>query len=240
MATIVLVPGVWCGGWVWRTVARFLRAAGHEVYTPTLTGLGERAHLAHPGIDLDLHVADIANVLASEDLRDVALVGWSYSGMVITGVAERMPERLAQLIYLDAAVPEDGQTGYEADELPETEHAADLAAGEAAGTPGFMPVPEVADQVHGPDDAGRVWRLARMTPHPIATYTQPIRLGNPAAASIPRAFIFCTEETEGSYAATAARVRGAPGWRYRELAADHSAPVNAPQATAEALLSLVR
>jgi pimeloyl-ACP methyl ester carboxylesterase len=239
MATIVLVPGAWCGGWVWRKVAPLLRVAGHDVCTPTLTGLGERVHLAHPDIDLDLHITDVANVLAFEDLRNVVLAGWSYSGMVITGVAERMPERLAQLIYLDADVPEDGQTGYEAEGFSASERTADLAAGEAAGIPGFMPVPEDWVRAGTPDEADRAWLLAKMTPHPIATYTKPIRLGNPAAAAIPRAFIFCTEEKEDSYVSTAARVRGAPGWRYRELAAAHGAPINAAQATAEMFLSLV-
>src|SRR3954469_7979459 len=100
MATYVLVHGAWHGGWCWRKLTPLLRAAGHEVHTPTLTGLGERVHLAHNGVDLDTHVTDIVNVLEIEDLRDVTLVGWSLGGTVITGVADRIPERLAQLISL--------------------------------------------------------------------------------------------------------------------------------------------
>src|SRR2546426_10958940 len=100
MATFVLVHGGFHGGWCWRKVAPLLRAAGHEVHTPTLTGLGERAHLASPAVDLALHVQDVVNVLFYEDLRSVTLVGHSYAGMVIAGVADRCPERLAQLIYL--------------------------------------------------------------------------------------------------------------------------------------------
>ena len=105
MATFVLVHGGWAGGWQWREVASLLRAAGHDVFTPTLTGLGERVHLASPDVGLDTHIQDILMVLEYEELRDVILVGYSYSGMVITGVAERAPERLAHLVYLDAYVP---------------------------------------------------------------------------------------------------------------------------------------
>src|SRR5579871_2677956 len=110
MATFVLVHGGWDGGWAWRAIANDLRAAGHEVFTPTMTGSGERVHLASPAIDLSTHVTDIANVLRYEDLYDVILVGSSYGGIVITGVAEVVPERLRQLVYLDAFVPQDGQS----------------------------------------------------------------------------------------------------------------------------------
>ena len=110
MATYVLVHGGWDGGWAWRAVASQLQAVGHAVFTPTLTGSGERVHLASPTIDLSTHVLDIVNVLHYEDLHDVILVGFSYSGMVITGVAEQVPERLRQLIYLDAFVPQDGES----------------------------------------------------------------------------------------------------------------------------------
>ncbi len=110
MATYVLVHGGWTGGWLWRKVATHLRAAGHDVYTPTLTGLGERVHLASPDIDLETHIQDILMVLDYEELRDVILVGYSYSGMVVTAVAERAPERLAHLVYLDAFVPGDGDS----------------------------------------------------------------------------------------------------------------------------------
>src|SRR5215207_4149767 len=107
MSTIVLVPGSWIGGWVWRRVSEPLRRAGHTVYTPTLTGLGERHHLARPAIDLDTHVQDIVGLLQFEDLANVVLVGHSYAGMVVSGVAEQVPEWLARLVYLDASVPSD-------------------------------------------------------------------------------------------------------------------------------------
>src|SRR5262249_49574993 len=110
MATYVLLHAAWAGGWQWRTVAAHLRAAGHEVFTPTFTGLGERAHLASPEVGLETHIQDVLGVLAYEDLHAVVLVGYSYSEMVSTAVAERVPERIAQLVYVDAFVPQDGQS----------------------------------------------------------------------------------------------------------------------------------
>lgn len=121
MATFVIVHGAWSGGHAWRKVRPLLRAAGHEVFTPALTGLGERAHLANPDVDLDTHLGDVVGVLEYEDLHQVVLVGHSYGGVVITGVADRLASRLAELVYLDAEVPEDGQSEY--DLLPPDERA---------------------------------------------------------------------------------------------------------------------
>src|SRR5215470_12543842 len=109
MAIYVFVAGGGCGGFIWRPVASLLRAKGHEVFTPTLTGLGERVHLASPQIDLTTHIRDILGVIRYEELDEVLLVGHSYGGMVITGLAEEIPDTLARLIYLDAMVPQDGQ-----------------------------------------------------------------------------------------------------------------------------------
>jgi pimeloyl-ACP methyl ester carboxylesterase len=108
VVTIVLVHGSWLGGWCWRRVAPLLRSAGHDVFAPTLTGLGDRSHLGGPNVDLSLHVQDIRSVLEIEELQDVILVGHSYAGMVITAVADQVPDRIAQLVYLDAIVPEHG------------------------------------------------------------------------------------------------------------------------------------
>jgi pimeloyl-ACP methyl ester carboxylesterase len=110
VATYVLVHGGAHGGWCYRRVGQILRPAGHEVHAPTLTGLGERSHLLGLGTDLETHISDVVNVFLYEDLRDVILVGQSYGGMVITGVADRVLERVAHLVYLDAALPEDGES----------------------------------------------------------------------------------------------------------------------------------
>ena len=140
MATFVLVHGAWAGAWIWKKIIPLLRAAGHDVHATTATGLGDRVHLADPAIDLDTHITDVVNVLEFEELTDVTLVGWSYGGMIITGVAERVPERLAQLVYLDADVPADGENSYDAELYSEEVRAADRAAAEAAGMPGFLVV----------------------------------------------------------------------------------------------------
>src|SRR5688572_718991 len=110
MATFILVHGSWHGGWCWRLVTPLLRAAGHDVYTPTLTGLGERAHLVNSGVTLETHIEDVVNLLFYEDLSDVALVGHSYAGVVVSGVAARVPERLACVLYLDAYLPPEGHS----------------------------------------------------------------------------------------------------------------------------------
>jgi pimeloyl-ACP methyl ester carboxylesterase len=184
MSSFVLVHGAWGGGWAWKKGIPLLRAAGHDVHAPTATGLGDRVHLAGPAVDLDTHITDVANVLAFEDLTEVTLVGWSYGGMIITGVAERVPERLAQLVYLDALVPADGENSYDAERSSEEVR----AAADAAGMPGFLLVEPYLDWLGSltPGPADRAWLLARLVPQPLATYTQPISLRNPAAAAVPR------------------------------------------------------
>ena len=243
MATFVLVHGAWGGGWFWKKIIPLLRMAGHTVHATTATGMGDRVHLAGPAVDLDTHITDVANVLEFEELTDVTLVGFSYGGMIITGVAERVPERLAGLVYFDALVPADGEDSYDAELSSEGVRAADRSAAAAAGMPGFILVTPYVDWLGSlmPDPADGAWLLAKLVPQPLATYTQPIRLGNPAAAAVPRAFVFCTEGKAAGdvFTSTATRLRSAPGWRYRELADNHLAPINAPQATAEVLLSLV-
>jgi pimeloyl-ACP methyl ester carboxylesterase len=196
--------------------------------------------LAHANVDLNTHITDVVNVLVFDDLHDVALLGWSYGGMVITGVADRVPERLAQLIYFDAVVPEDGQSEYDADPNVAGRHTAEREA-EAAGTPGFQPVPVDYLRARVTEEDDLAWLLAKMVPHPIKTFAQQIQLGNPAADSISRTFVFCTEGKEPGFQTiqTAKRLQADPGWRYRELAANHMAPVTAPRETADLLLSLV-
>ena len=226
VTTYVLVPGGWCGGWAWKDVARLLRQAGHEVYTPTLTGLGEREHLAHPDIDLDTHILDIANVLRYEGLWNVILVGWSYGGMVITGLAERMSERLNHLVYLDAYVPRDGEAL--ADLRGDAEaYRTTLEDMLSKGTWGLP---------HDPPDA-----LNRVA-HPIKTLLQPLARRDQRAAEIPRTFICCTEKdmtSPGLRAVTlsARRAREA-GWRYRELPTGHTCVWTMPTETAQLLLEV--
>jgi pimeloyl-ACP methyl ester carboxylesterase len=245
-ASIVLVHCAWAGAWIWRDVVAGLREVGHTVYAPTLSGMGELAHLADPGIDLDTHTNDVVTLLNREDLHRVHLVGWSYGGLVISGVAERVPERLAHLIYLDATVAADGQSGNDAELASLDEIAALADSGVAVGLPGFFTHAPSADWLTAamPDPEVATWVLENFTPQPMATYTQPLALTNPAAASIPRTYIFCTEgkgdASNDHSVRTLERVSQDPGWRVVQVQDTHMAPVNNPAEIASTLASLVR
>jgi pimeloyl-ACP methyl ester carboxylesterase len=229
MTTFVLVHGGWAGGWQWREVATLLRAACHEVFTPTLTGLGERVHLGNPTVGLDTHIQDIIMVLEYEELRDVILVGYSYSGMVITGVAELVPERISQLIYLDAFVPQDGQSMLEM--LGPDVGAYIQQMAQVYGDGWRIP--------HDPPDA------PRRTPHPLKTGQQPVSVKNPSAAVLPRTFIYCTQEKEAmgplGFPITQAAERASSDarWRYRELQTGHVPMETAPRELASLLLEMI-
>jgi pimeloyl-ACP methyl ester carboxylesterase len=223
MATFVIVHGAFDGGWAWRQVAAHLRVAGHEVFTPTLTGSGERVHLARPDIDLNTHIQDIVNVLLYEDVRDVILVGSSNAGMVITGVADRMTDRIGRLVYLDALVPRDGET------------AMDLLGSMAASVLDRAREPGAWRIQHDPPDADR------RTDVMLAALMSPLKLRHPV--TVPCLFIHCTAKPADSpakpvFETMAARAREA-GWDYRELKADHWPPLENPREVAELLLEVV-
>lgn len=231
MATYVLVHGAYHGGWCWRDVARDLRARGHEVFAPTLTGLGERSHLLTPMVSLSTHIEDVVNVLAWEDLRDVVLVGHSYGGMVVTGVAERMADRIADIVYLDAIVPQDGQSALDVQPPGRAEWMAERARdnGGLAGAP-------VSADVYGVSEPGaRAWVEGKCTPHPFATFSEKIRLsGGPADRVARRLYILCTdpplEYMRGFY--DLARDKG---WDTLEMQTGHDAMVTEPAKLAEIL-----
>lgn len=231
--TFVLVHGSHDGGWIWQKLAPLLRAAGHAVYTPTLTGLSDRSHLLECGVNLTTHITDVSNLLFYEDLSDVALVGNSYAGMVITGVAARLPERLKLLVYLDAYLPDDGQS--ELDLWPAEMRAAIEAE---AATSGLRQAPPPA--LFGvTDPAMAEWLAVRMTPQPLATYTEPVSTGETGSAAFRRVYIHCTEGevTAPVFAPFAAKAR-AHGWEVRELAATHIAMLTAPHEVAQLLLDV--
>lgn len=222
MATYVLVHGGWDGGWAWQAVARELRAAGHEAFTPTLTGLGERVHLVSPEVDLETHVLDVVNVLCYEDLHDAVLVGSSYGGMVITGVAERVPERIQHLIYLDAFAPENGES---VADLVDPEFWAGLQQAAQAYGDGWR-VP------HNPPDADR------RTDFPLKAAVQPLTVDNPDAARLKHTYVLFTESfLRPTMERMAARAREA-GWNYREMPFDHYPCIDRPHEVAELLLEL--
>jgi pimeloyl-ACP methyl ester carboxylesterase len=235
METYLLVHGAWLGGWCWRRVVPFLRGAGHEVFTPTLTGLGERVHLANPRIDLDTHTQDVLAVLQYEDLHDVILVGQSYGGVVITAVAEHASERLAQLVYLGAAIPRDNQA---VADLPRT--AAMIAEfqrrGSGSGEDWQLP-PLSLEHLGVTAEEDVRWVGSRLVAQPIKTFQQRVRLTSPAAAALPRAYIHCTSPALVHFEPFVERAK-AEGWRYRELPTPHSPNVTAPELLANVLLEL--
>jgi pimeloyl-ACP methyl ester carboxylesterase len=234
MATFVLVHGGGHGGWCWRPITPRLRAAGHEVYTPTLTGLGERSHLAGPDVDLDTHVADVVQVLEYEDLTDVVLAGHSYGGTVITGVADRAPGRIARLVFMDAIIPKDGEAT--ADFFPKfvKDQVREIDGVEMS----IFPTEEVIRLHYGlsrPEDLA--WATPKLLPHPWKSFTQPLRLKDEAAVErIPRTMINCTASYGWRSAEWVRRMRAAE--RVFDLDTGHDMMITEPEKTAEILLSL--
>ena len=235
MATYLLVHGGWHGGWYWRRVTSILREAGHEVFTPTLTGLGERAHLLSPEIDLDTHIRDIMGVLKYEDLHDLILVGHSYAGMIITAIAEQAPERLAHLVYLDAFIPKNGESLIDVigPDFAATFH--EMVQGEGEG----WRLPPLPLELLGiSEEADKLWMTPKLTDQPFKAFSQSVRLRDEAAASrISRTFIYCNNPAIGPYDRFAEQARQ-EGWRYREIATGHIPMVTAPRQTADLLLEL--
>lgn len=222
MATFVLLHGAWHGGWCWSRVATRLRGNGHQVFSPTFTGVSDRAHLLSPSVGLSTHIDDVVRLLDAEALTDVVLVGHSYAGMVVSGVAEIRPETLHARAYLDAFVPEDGESAI--DLLPETvaEHYRESVAG-----PGFgWLIPPRSLEVLGVTAPGDLeWISPRLTPHPWATYSEPAKLTG-AADRVPSAYIECTKWMR-VFESQADRGRRR-GWDMHEIATGHEAMVTAP------------
>ncbi|WP_129670020.1 alpha/beta hydrolase [Phytoactinopolyspora endophytica] len=232
MSTFVLVHGAWHGGWAWQRVVSPLRDAGHQVHTPTLTGLSDRAHTLHPHVGLSTHIQDVVALLEAYDAQDVVLVGHSYSGQVVTGVADRVPERIARRVYLDAFVGADGDAAI--DLLPET------VAGhyrESVAGPGFgwlIPVRPLS-KLGVTEEADLDWLTPRLTPHPWLTYTEPLRLDGMSEA-VAATFIECTDWMR-VFTPQAQRAKER-GWPVLEIATGHEAMVTAPDELAKLLLDI--
>jgi pimeloyl-ACP methyl ester carboxylesterase len=232
MATFVLVHGAWHGGWCWKKVVPLLRNAGHEVCTPTLTGLGERVHLLTPDIDLMTHVNDILGVLEYEDLQQVILVGHSYGGMVISGVAEQAGIRVGHLVYLDAFVPDQGEAvrDYFSDgglDEPVREH------GDGWRLP--KPSMEGEDFFGVTDPIDLEWMCSRVSDHPYKTLTQPVQLTADWRNRLPQTFI----QTTMDFAEHAERAKRRGSRSYELLSAGHDAMVTQPAELVRIFLELV-
>jgi len=232
MTIFVLVHGAWGGAHGFRRVRGPLREAGHEVFTPSLTGIGERAHLTSPQVGLTTHVTDVVNTVLYEDLRDIVLLGYSYGGFVVTGALEHIGDRVAHLVYLDAFVPGDGET------------VDDQTGMSGHGVIGFgldWLVPPLPREFDDPDEAA--WANPRRTPHPARCFTEPVRLRR-ALEDYPftRTYIKATGEPRpeggGPFWGAADCARRSPAWRYREIATNHMIPSNRPGDLARLLLEL--
>lgn len=245
MATFVLVPGFWLGGWAWRDVTEHLRAAGHVVYPVTLTGLGERVHLAGPQVDLDTHITDVVNLLRYEELSHVFLVGHSYAGTVITGVADRAPERIARLVYVDTWPLPDGIAQADVNS-PEGRQAQEQQVAAHGGWRLPLPPWEELDQGNDLRDLGEAERSMmreRAVDQPFGTARQPVRLKNPAREALPKTAIWTSmtvEEVRGLIAEYPAfcseLVR--PGWQFIELPTGHWPMFSRPRELAQLLAGL--
>jgi pimeloyl-ACP methyl ester carboxylesterase len=231
MATYVLIPGAWLGGWCWDRVAPILRAVGHHVVTPTLTGLADRASLLTRDVDLGQHVLDVIDVIVNRGLRDVVLVGHSYGGTVISAVASEIPAYLRWVVFLDASVPTTGESNNDA--LPR-DLAQRLRESAQKDGHGWL-VPPPSTEGWGLDRETRAWVEAMLTPHPLATLEQPVWLRR-ATTDVRRAF-FLTSLTSPWYRAVRDRVRK-DGWYCRELEGGHYAMFTAPYVVADALIEL--
>ena len=248
MANFVLVHGAWHGGWCWRDVRQTLEENGHRVFTPTLTGLGERSHLLSHDLDIETHISDVMNLLVWEELSDVILVGHSYGGMVITGVADRAKDRLHHVVYLDAFIPVDGQSSAThivkllnpnaRDEEFAAEINRRLIAGNALG--GSPPdldrlfdIPMGMAEKHS-------WVRRRVTPHPVGTQVTPVHLKNGGAEGLPRTYILCAGAPRRTpFMVLADRVRHDEGWIYRELDTTHDSMVTMPRETSALLMEAI-
>ncbi len=246
MTAYVLVGGAWLGGWCWQNVARRLRDNGQDAYPVTLTGLGERVHLASPQVDLNTHIADVVNLIEFEDLHDVVLLGHSYAGLVVTGAADRIPERISELVYLDTGPLPDGAVLIETFPPEARRHierqVEELGDGWRFPMPPWEELANMASLEGVDDDHLRVLR-SRAVAQPFGTYTQPLRLENPAREQLPKLGILCSfslEQVQEMVASDNPLFRGlaAPNWRFVELPTGHWPMFSRPEDLAELLLDL--
>ncbi|HEX6237253.1 MAG TPA: alpha/beta hydrolase [Acidimicrobiales bacterium] len=233
MATYVLVHGGWSGARGFRGVRRRLSSAGHDVFTPSLTGIGERAHLASPMVNLTTHIRDVVNQVLYEDLTGIVLLGFSYGGFVVTGALDHIADRVRHLVYLDAFVPEDGETALG--------HTMGIEPGPATVNEEWLvPPPERTFD----DPAEGEWMSARRTPHPIGCFTEPIRLAQPLEElPFTRTYIKATLDPPTDVGAdalwrAAEWAKSSPAWRYHEVATTHMVPSNRPEELSGLLLDL--
>lgn len=232
MADIVLVHGAWGGSYGFRLVRPLLQAAGHNVFTPSLTGIGERSHLTGPHVDLNLHINDVTNTIYYEDLDDIVLLGFSYGGMVVTGALDTIGARVRHLVYLDALVPGDGEAAVDVLGPGAVALVASAVDGLIAPIPRELATPEAT-----------AWMNERRSLQPVGTFTTPITLSTPLEeAPFTRTYIKATadpaESPESAFWRAARAAHASPAWDYHEIATNHMVPSMHPAELATILLSI--
>ncbi len=234
----VLAHGAWHGGWCWRLVADRLQASGHRVFAPSYTGMGDRAHLISKSITIDTFIEDLVRIIQIEDLQDVILVGHSFGGIPITGVADRIPERIRHLVYFDSLLLESGQDGF--CNHPKDEADARIAAAAKATNGLAVPVPNPLPAVWGiaQDTPEYAWVTSHLTPHPLGSYTTPLTLEYPIGNGRPRTYIHCTAPSHPVLQSSRELVKSQTGWNWVEIAAPHEAHITHPDLLADVLLSI--
>jgi pimeloyl-ACP methyl ester carboxylesterase len=232
MTDFVLVQGAWHGAWCWKRVLSRLWSAGHRAFAVPLTGIGERSHQMSPAITLDTHIEDVLAVIAAEELRGAVLVGHSYAGMVITGVADRLadPGALSRLVYLDAIVPRPGES-WSSGHAPDTQ----AQRRKAIADQGMLPPPD--PKIYGLAGDDHAWVARRQTPQPGGVYEARLDFDPARVARWPRSFIDCNSPALATIDEMRRRVRAEPGWTVHEIATGHDAMVSAPDELVAALTS---
>jgi pimeloyl-ACP methyl ester carboxylesterase len=230
--TFVLVHGAWHGGWCWRRVADLLEARGHKVYAPTLTGVGDRAHLLDAKTDLTIHIADIVNLMKWERLTDIVLCGHSYAGFVVSGVAEQAADTIASIVFLDAFLPKDGERMVD---VTSPHSRAIMEPLIAKGEMIMAPIPAAVFRVNEQD---RAWVDRLCTPHPLASMAEPIRLTGARDCIAKKTFIRATAYPSPSFDAALERARSDPSWRHYALPCGHDVMLDMPERLAKILLEV--
>ncbi|MSP74696.1 MAG: alpha/beta hydrolase [Rhodospirillaceae bacterium] len=225
MASIVLAHGAWSAAWAWKKMRPLFRAAGHDFFSPTYTGLGERAHLARPEVDLSTHIQDVLAVLEFENLTDVTLLGHSYGGMVATGVADQARERIARVVYIDAFAPNDGQSLFD---LVGPKAEGNMRAGAAKDGDGWrLPINPMPPDT-SPEDVA--WASPRRRPQPIRTFEQKLKLESKEPPP-PRHYIYATRNGPGDvFRQFSTRAKSEAGWKSYELDCSHNPHITCPDA----------
>lgn len=229
MATFLVAHGAWTAGWGWKKMHPPMRAAGHRLVTPTLTGLGERVHLATPDVDLETHIQDVLGVLHYEDLTGVILIGHSYGGMIATGVADRARDRIEQLVYLDAFVPQDGQSLFDLQSPESRTHFREQAK---SGGDGWRIPPMAMPADTPPDDF--TWSNPRRVPQPLKCFEQRLLLQN-GPLTLPRSYIWCRRTAPHNFQRFHERAMGEAGWHCYDMDCSHNPHITMPEALCDLL-----